>query len=250
MPRCGKTRRTGVSMSACSCSRSPTGCARRRSIRSWPRCIRRQKTHYLNILHAGWPGGMILGGLLAYCFCGAKRADRPAALGNPDGLVPGSDVCFTASIVDQREIPDLRSAGRRRWVFGTMLLEFASPMLLFLFVLHGDGRLRRAGDRQLDHEHHEQRDRTGNAFLLFVYMSALMFVLRFFAGPIVERINPIGLLFVGVVLGVPSACTALGYAGAAALVSYRRERSTAWAKRFSGRPCWASSASGSPKAAR
>ena len=33
---------------------------------------------------------------------------------------------------------------------------------------------------------------SGKAILLFVYTSALMFVLRFFAGPIVERINPIG----------------------------------------------------------
>ena len=36
----------------------------------------------------------------------------------------------------------------------------------------------------------------GQAFLLFIYTSALMFVLRFFAGPIVHRINPLGLLFV------------------------------------------------------
>jgi len=25
----------------------------------------KEKTHYLNILHAGWPGGLVLGGLLA-----------------------------------------------------------------------------------------------------------------------------------------------------------------------------------------
>src|SRR5687768_1924060 len=40
------------------------------------------------------------------------------------------------------------------------------------------------------------------AILLFVYTSALMFVLRFFAGPIVERINPVGLLLGSSVLGV------------------------------------------------
>jgi MFS family permease len=36
--------------------------------------------------------------------------------------------------------------------------------------------------------------------LLLVYTAGLMFVLRFFAGPIVERINPLGLLFVSAVL--------------------------------------------------
>src|SRR6185437_3996644 len=32
----------------------------------------KQKTHYLNILHAGWPGGLIVGGVLAYCFAAKK----------------------------------------------------------------------------------------------------------------------------------------------------------------------------------
>src|SRR6476659_7821869 len=30
----------------------------------------KKKTHYLNILHAGWPGGLILGNVFAYVFCG------------------------------------------------------------------------------------------------------------------------------------------------------------------------------------
>jgi MFS family permease len=40
------------------------------------------------------------------------------------------------------------------------------------------------------------------AILLFVYTSTLMFVLRFFAGPIVERVNPVGLLLGSSILGV------------------------------------------------
>jgi hypothetical protein len=39
------------------------------------------------------------------------------------------------------------------------------------------------------------------AFLLFVYTSLLMFVLRFFAGPIVHKINPLGLLFISAIFG-------------------------------------------------
>src|SRR5918998_2228091 len=31
----------------------------------------RQKTHYLNILHAGWPGGLIVGAVIAYMFAGS-----------------------------------------------------------------------------------------------------------------------------------------------------------------------------------
>ena len=32
----------------------------------------RQKTHYLNMLHAGWPGGLILGGVIAYLLLRAE----------------------------------------------------------------------------------------------------------------------------------------------------------------------------------
>src|SRR5207244_5366083 len=32
----------------------------------------RQKTHYLNILHAGWPAGLVAGGLLSYLMNGGK----------------------------------------------------------------------------------------------------------------------------------------------------------------------------------
>jgi hypothetical protein len=40
-----------------------------------------------------------------------------------------------------------------------------------------------------------------NGLLLFVYTSGLMFVLRFFAGPIVERISPLGLLAASALFG-------------------------------------------------
>src|SRR5262245_35829617 len=40
-----------------------------------------------------------------------------------------------------------------------------------------------------------------SGLLLFVYTSGLMLALRFFAGPIVERISPLGLLFVSGLLG-------------------------------------------------
>jgi MFS family permease len=51
----------------------------------------------------------------------------------------------------------------------------------------------------------------GYAILLFVYTSSLMFVLRFFAGPIVERINPVGLLLGSSILG----CIGLFWLGSA-----------------------------------
>jgi len=55
-----------------------------------------------------------------------------------------------------------------------------------------------------------------NGLLLFVYTSGLMFVLRFFAGPIVERISPLGLLAVSALFGA-AGLTLLGNAQGAAM---------------------------------
>jgi MFS family permease len=55
-----------------------------------------------------------------------------------------------------------------------------------------------------------------SGLLLFVYTSGLMFVLRFFAGPIVERISPLGLLAVSAVFGA-AGLTMLGSAEGAVM---------------------------------
>jgi hypothetical protein len=50
-----------------------------------------------------------------------------------------------------------------------------------------------------------------NGLLLFVYTSGLMFALRFFAGPIVEKISPLGLLALSAIFGA-TGLTLLGNA--------------------------------------
>jgi len=94
-------------------------------------------------------------------------------------------------------ISEARAAGVP---FSTMLAEFASPILLLLLVLHA-----LVGYVELGTDSWSMNIMNavvpGNAVLLFIYISGLMFVLRFFAGPIVEKINPVGLLFVSSLLG-------------------------------------------------
>jgi hypothetical protein len=170
----------------------------------------RAKTHYLNVLHAGWPGGLVIGGLLAYLFCGPKASvyqldwEYPIALFLVPTLVYGVIV-----LKEKFPISEARAAGV---TFGTMLLEFVSPILLMLVVLMAMvGYVELGTDSWITNIMNNVVQE--KAFLLFVYMSSLMFVLRFFAGPIIEKINPIGLLFGASVL----ACiglTSLGYAGA------------------------------------
>jgi MFS family permease len=83
--------------------------------------------------------------------------------------------------------------------FSEMLAEFAAPVLIFLLILHA-----MVGYVELGTDSWIANIMSGfisNGVLLLVYTAGLMFVLRFFAGPIVERINPLGLLFVSAVLG-------------------------------------------------
>ncbi len=156
----------------------------------------RQKTHYLNVLHAGWPGGMILGGLLAFCFVGDKCVVHKLRWEIPMMffLIP---TLWYGMIVLKEKFPisEARAAGVK---FGEMVAEFAAPLLLFLLVLHA-----MVGYVELGTDSWITNIMSGyieNSVLLLVYTAGLMFVLRFFAGPIVERINPLGLLFVSAVL--------------------------------------------------
>ncbi|MCA9248565.1 MAG: MFS transporter [Planctomycetales bacterium] len=174
----------------------------------------KQKTHYLNILHAGWPGGLIIGGLLAACFLGENafvtqlRWEIPMAL----FLIP---TVLYGVIVFKEYIPP-SEAGAAGVGFGTMLKEFAAPMLLFLLFLHACvGYVELGTDSWISKI--TESLLTGQGLILFVYASSIMFILRFFAGPIVERINPLGLLCMSALLGTTGLYTLGSVQSAAAI---------------------------------
>ncbi len=151
----------------------------------------KSKVHHLNILHAGWPGGLIVGALLALTLIGWVRWEIVLAL----YLIP--TLIYTVIILKEK-FPKSEAAAAGV-SFRQMLREFAAPMLLFLLFLHAcvgyvelgtDSWIVNIMDNALG----------GKGLLILLYTSALMFVLRFFAGPIVHRINPLGLLFASAVL--------------------------------------------------
>jgi len=158
-----------------------------------------QKTHYLNTLHAGWPGGMITGAILAYLYAGPNaviahwRWEIPMAF----YLVPV--LLFGLMVVWEKfPVSEARAAGV---TFVEMLLQFASPVLLLLLFLHAClGYVELGTDSWITNIMNNVIQ--GKGILLFIYTSSIMFVLRFFAGPIVEKINPVGLLFVGSLVGM------------------------------------------------
>jgi MFS family permease len=157
------------------------------------------KTHWLNILHAGWPGGLILGAVIGLVFKQIEGT-TPIRWEYKLGifLVP---VLLYGIMMCNRFFP--RSEAEASGVStGTMLVALIAPILFFLFLLHAlvgyvelgtDSWITNISERIL-------KDET-TALLAFIWTNVLMFTLRFFAGPIVHQINPVGLLFLSAVLG-------------------------------------------------
>jgi hypothetical protein len=77
---------------------------------------------------------------------------------------------------------------------------FASIPFLVLLILHAlIGYMELGVDSWMTRL---MENLVANSVIVLIYTSVLMFVLRFFAGPIVHRINPIGLLLVSSVIAV------------------------------------------------
>lgn len=152
-----------------------------------------RKTHYLNILHAGWPGGMIIGGVLTWCFVGDGAVVTQMRWEIPMAFFIVPTLAYGWLVLREKfPISEARAAGVS---YGRMLAAFASPVLLCLLVLHACiGYVELGTDSWITNI--MDNAFSGKGILLFVYTAGLMFVLRFFAGPIVDRINPLGLLLV------------------------------------------------------
>jgi MFS family permease len=157
-----------------------------------------QKTHYLNILHAGWPAGLIIGGLLSYFM--VERNGQVTVRWEIQWVLFLLPVLAYGLMMFRQKFPvsEAKAAGVS---FATMLKEFAQPVLLALLLLHAMvGYVELGTDSWIANLMTNIAGMKG--ILLLVYTSGIMFALRFFAGPIVHRISPLGLLFSCAVLAV------------------------------------------------
>ncbi|HZZ70644.1 MAG TPA: MFS transporter, partial [Pirellulales bacterium] len=164
----------------------------------------RKKSHYLNILHAGWPAGLVAGGLASAFMAGKVRWEVQMSLFLIPVLLYGF-LCFGQKFPKSEAV-------RKGVSFAKMLAQFAAPLLLFLLVIHAMlGYVELGTDSWISNITGNIVGSKQNGLFLFVYTSSLMFILRFFAGPIVHRISPLGLLFVGACCGA-TGLTLLGHA--------------------------------------
>jgi MFS family permease len=224
---------------------------------------RDNKTKWLNILHAGWPGGFVVGGLLSILvlkFGGSLGASLPGHLWQWQmGVLLIPILLYGALLIGQRfPVQERVEAGvsyqemlrEFGWgsafivsfliimgvsqvltVFGIQPIDWKYalagalvPAVLFAIAVRSFGRpmfifmlliMFLLATTELGTDSWVQ-DIMGSLLnspirgtLFLVYTSAIMFVLRFFAGPIVHRISPLGLLAMSAAL----ACAGLLWLG-------------------------------------
>ncbi len=154
------------------------------------------KTHWLNILHAGWPGGLVLGALVGLAL------NQVGGIGWQIrwGIVLAPVLLYGLLMVGRR-FP--KSEAHASGVpLGKMVATLFAPILLFLFLLHAlVGYVELGTDSWIVDITKTVLKSGDNALLAFIWTNVLMFTLRFFAGPIVHKISPVGLLFASAVLG-------------------------------------------------
>ena len=147
-----------------------------------------QKTKRLNMLHAWWPGGLVIGGLLAVLMTdfGASWQLKLSTI-----LVPAAIYLFMAFSMPYPQTERVQSNVST----GEMWQEAMKPLFLLLFVCMWMTAAAELGPDQWFPTVMGALVPQLQGVLFLVYTAGLMFLLRTFGSGIAHR-NPIGTLFV------------------------------------------------------
>lgn len=158
-----------------------------------------EKTHRLNVLHAWWPGGLFLGGLLSVGITTALGLDSESI--SKASVMTGWQIKVALILVPTviygllflvQEFPvtERVASGVSQ---SEMLSQAARPMFLlwaFCMLLTASTELAPQGMQSLVLE----KTAGINGTYVLMGTSAIMFTLRHFAGPIAHRLSPVGML--------------------------------------------------------
>lgn len=204
----------------------------------------KEKTKWLNILHAGWPGGLVIAGLITVAMADtAATGDWRLVL----GVIAVPAVIFLLMLIGAKfPVSEREQAGvtYREMLaefggfgalvgfglifaqlglvldfglgvvlaltavltvcFGAYTRSFGRPVMGFLIIIMMPLATTEIGtDGWIGGlMAHPMKEAGFNAGWVLIYTSAIMMVLRFFAGPIVHKLSPIGLLIISSVLAI------------------------------------------------
>lgn len=150
------------------------------------------KTHKLNVLHAWWPGGIVIGGLISY---GMGRMDFGWQAKLSIVLLPA--VVYGAMVLGTKFPPTERVASGIS--AGSMFKELGRPLFIILWLsMFLTAAAELAPGQWVDIALTRTVGMKG--IILLIYVSVLMFVMRHFAGTLAHKLSPIGLLWVSCLL--------------------------------------------------
>lgn len=148
------------------------------------------KTHRLNILHAWWPAGIVVGGLMGF---GMSAAGLPWQLNLLILIIPSLALTWLV-ISTVFPVSERVAAGVSYREMYLELLRSPGFFVFFLCMMITAAAELAPGQWV---EMALSRIISMPGILILVYVSMLMFVMRHFAGPIARRISPVGLLWFG-----------------------------------------------------
>ncbi len=150
---------------------------------------RDQKAHRLNVLHAWWPAGIVVGGLASLLIFGVLRLDW--RFGIILITIPGAAFGLWALTQD---FPRTESAALGVG-FKDMLMEPVKHPSFWIFfaIMFLTASTELAPGSWVDIALTHTVGMKG--IVLLVFVSAIMFVMRHSAGPLVERLSDMGLLW-------------------------------------------------------
>ncbi len=193
----------------------------------------KEKTKWLNILHAGWPGGLVLGGIIALLLGTATKWEYRVALillptigyglmmlsrtfplnervqagvsykemlqevGGIGALIIVSLIIFQlGDVFSWPTTLNIIIVVLISLLFGWYTRSLGQPLFIILLLIMIPLAITELGtDSWITDLMTPAMSELGlQAGWILVYTSAIMFVLRFFAGPIAHKVSPLGLL--------------------------------------------------------
>lgn len=149
------------------------------------------KTRKLNHLHAWWPGGIVIGGLIGYLLTKVGGNMDPSVLWKMKMMVVFIPALIYGILFIGLKLPKtervqsgVTTAEMYREIFRPLFLVFLFCMLLTAATELGPGQWMGSIMGKL----------AGQGILVLVWISLIMWIGRLFAGPVVHKFAPSGML--------------------------------------------------------